>query len=265
MPVLSHRKNLFTKRNFPRIWLSENRRKESALYKMQPIEHRFETGEQLASSLAQSIAADLRVAIAARGKASLVVSGGRTPAVMFAVLGQYELAWNKVWITLTDERWVDAHHADSNEAMLHRTLLQQHAAAAHLVPLKNAATTAKEGEAESGKNINAMPRPFDVVVLGMGDDGHFASLFPQAPQLSHGLDLANKNFCIAVDPITAPHARMSLTLATLLASRRIVIQLLGEGKWQVYQRALQAGEATELPIRAVLNQTKTAVEVYWAK
>ncbi len=228
-------------------------------------EYLFETSEQLATALALSIADDLRAAIAARGKASLVVSGGRTPAQMFAALAQQDLAWNKVWITLADERWVDAHHADSNEALVRRTLLQHHAAAAHFVPLKNSALTAKAGEAECEKKLAAMPRPFDVVVLGMGDDGHFASLFPQAPQLSNGLDPANKHLCIAVDPITAPHARMSLTLSALLASRRIVMQLVGEGKWQVYQRALQDGAEKTLPIRSVLQQTKTPVEVYFSK
>jgi 6-phosphogluconolactonase len=232
---------------------------------MTPIAHRFETGEQLAGLLAQSIAADLRAAITTRGKASLVVSGGRTPAQMFAALARQDLAWDKVWITLTDERWVDAHHADSNEAMLRRTLLQHHAAAAQFVPLKNAAATAVAGEAECEKKLTAVPRPFDVVVLGMGDDGHFASLFPQAQQLSRGLDHANKNRCIAVDPVTAPHARMSLTLAALLDSRRIVLQLSGANKWKVYQQAQLAGEVKDLPIRAVLNQTKTAIEVYWAK
>jgi 6-phosphogluconolactonase len=184
---------------------------------------------------------------------------------MFAALAQQSLAWNKVWITLADERWVDAHHADSNEALVRRTLLQHHAAAAHFVSLKNAAANAKDGEAECEKNILAMPRPFDVVVLGMGDDGHFASLFPQAPQLAAGLDRANKNLCIATDPITAPHARMSLTLSALLNSRRIVIQLAGEGKWKVYQRALQAGVEKELPIRAVIQQTETVVQVYFSK
>ena len=184
---------------------------------------------------------------------------------MFAALSQQDLAWDKVWITLTDERWVDADHADSNEAMLRKTLLRHHAAAAHFVPLKNSATTALAGETECEKKLAAVPRPFDVVVLGMGDDGHFASLFPQAPQLATGLNLANQHLCLAVDPITAPHSRMSLTLAALLNSRRIVMQLSGANKWKVYQQALLAGEIKDLPIRAVLKQQQTPVEVYWAK
>jgi 6-phosphogluconolactonase len=230
-----------------------------------PIEKLFASSELLANDLAQSIADDLRAAIAARGVASLVVSGGRTPAPMFAALAQQSLPWTKIWITLADERWVDASHADSNEALVRRTLLQHHAAAAHFVSLKNAASTAKGGEADCETALTTMLRPFDVVVLGMGDDGHFASLFPQAPQLAAGLEQANKKPCIAVDPITAPHERMSLTLSSLLNSRRIVIQLVGEGKWPVYQRALQAGTEKELPIRAVIQQTKTPVEVYFAR
>lgn len=231
---------------------------------MKPAEIIFDSGEQLAQQLAQSIADDLREAVAARGTASLVVSGGRTPAQMFAVLARQPLAWDKIWITLSDERWVSASHPDSNQAMVQRTLLQHGASAAHFVPLKNSAETAGQGAAESAKAVAAMPRPFDVVVLGMGDDGHFASLFPLAPQLAAGLDLTNRQLCIAVDPVSAPHARMSLTLAALLASRRIVIQLSGTTKLKVIHRALQNGAVEELPIRAILHQAQTLVEIYWS-
>jgi 6-phosphogluconolactonase len=230
-----------------------------------PPEKLFDNGAQLAMALAQSIANDLSAAVAHRGRASLVVSGGRTPVQMFAALSLHKLPWDKVWITLADERWVDAHHADSNEGMLRRHLLQHDAASAHFVPLKNPAAAAKIGESLCEKTLSTVPRPFDVVVLGMGDDGHFASLFPQAPQLEAGLDRANQHLCIATDPITAPHQRMSLTLAALLKSRRIVIQLSGEGKWKVYQRALKTGAEKELPIRAVLKQIETPVDVYFAK
>ncbi|MGB8855076.1 MAG: 6-phosphogluconolactonase [Burkholderiales bacterium] len=231
---------------------------------MKPAEKIFDSGEQLAQQLAQSIADDLRRAVSARGRASLVVSGGRTPARMFAALARQPLAWDKIWITYSDERWVSASHPDSNQAMVQRTLLQHDASAAHFVPLKNSAETAGQGAAECAKAIAAMSRPFDVVILGMGDDGRFASLFPLAPQLAAGLDLTNRQLCIAVDPVSAPHARMRLTLAALLASRRIVIQLSGTTKQTVIHRALQDGAVEELPIRAILRQTQTPVEIYWS-
>jgi 6-phosphogluconolactonase len=229
-----------------------------------PNEFKFADSAALAASLADSIAANLRIALVEHGRASLVVSGGRTPAPFQMALSGHELDWSKVWVTLADERWVDADHADSNEALVRRHLLRDRAVHARLVGLKNAAATPFQGEAECESSLLALPRPFDVVVLGMGDDGHTASLFPQAPQLAKALDMDSGRLCIGVDPVTAPYARMSLTLPALLASRRIAILFHGAAKYDVYRRALQAGPVEALPIRSVLHQHKVPVDVYWS-
>lgn len=227
-----------------------------------PNEFEFDGAEALATALADSVAGSLRSAIAERGQATLVVGGGRTPARFFAALSARVLDWPAVWVSLTDERWVDSDHADSNEALARRHLLRNQAAPARWVGLKNTAATPFEGEIECELAITALPRPFDVVVLGMGDDGHTASWFPRAPQLAQALDIDSRRLCIGIAPLSAPHPRITLTLSALLASRRIVIMFTGAGKHEVYRRALRPGAVEALPIRAVLRQTRAPVDVY---
>jgi 6-phosphogluconolactonase len=228
-----------------------------------PTEHRFDSAQALAQALAQSVAAELRAALQARGSASLIASGGRTPAQFLTLMSQQELDWTKVWVSLADERWVDEDHPDSNAALVRKHLLQNYAVGANFVPLKNAAATTAQGESACTKALEAMLRPFDMVLLGMGDDDHTASLFPQAPHLAQALAMDSGQPCLGVDPVTAPHPRLTLTLAALLASRRIAVLFTAAGKWALYPQALQPGPVEALPVRAVLHQDRVPLEVYW--
>ena len=229
------------------------------------VENGFDSIEDLATALAAQVAQDLARGIEQHGRASLVVSGGQTPAPFFRALARTPLDWGRVAVGLVDERWVACDHEDSNERLVRETLLTHHAAAARFVPMKNAAPSAAAGQPACEAAVADLPRPFDVVVLGMGNDGHTASLFPQAPQLARGLDRALAALTVAVDPVTAPHERMSLTLRGLLDARRVVLLLSGPAKWQVYQRAREAGPPAALPVRAVLAQSEVPVDVYWAR
>ncbi len=216
-----------------------------------------------AATLAAALAADLRAGLVRRAGASLVVSGGRSPTLMFAHLAHHGLDWARVRITLADERWVDSDDPASNEGLVRATLLRGMAAQARFLGLKNAAATPASGAAQAWEAVGAMPRPFDAVVLGMGDDGHTASLFPGSAGLAAGLEDSAPPGCLEMCSPAAPHARLSLNLAALLDSRRIYIQIRGAQKWLVYQRALAAGEVAELPIRAILRQRRVPVEVFW--
>ena len=227
-------------------------------------EHRFPDREALAAALAGEIKVDLEEAIAARGAASLVVSGGKTPARMFQRLSGEKIDWTRTWVTLADERWVETTSEFSNERFARENLLIGSAAAAHFVGLKNPAPTPEAGADWATRALTRVPHPFDVLVLGMGPDGHTASLFPGSMALARGLDPAVPPACIAVNALVAPHARVSMNLAALLDSRRIVVHIEGDAKWAVYQRARTPGTPAELPIRAILQQKEVPVDVYWS-
>jgi 6-phosphogluconolactonase len=218
----------------------------------------------LAAALAGEIKVDLEEAVPARGAGSLVVSGGRTPAAMFQCLRDEKLDWARIWVTLADERWVETTAEASNERFVRENLLVGPAAAAHFVGLKNPAPTPEAGADWATRALTRVPHPFDVVVLGMGDDGHTASLFPGSMALARALDPEAPAACVAINALVAPHARVSLNLAALLDARRIVLHIEGDAKWAVYQRARTPGTAAELPIRAVLQQKEVPVDVYWA-
>lgn len=225
----------------------------------------FTSTSQLDEQLAKQVVTRLREAIEKRGKASLVVSGGRTPKGLFQILSQQKLDWDNVYITLADERWVEPNDDASNERTVRESLLQHDAANAHFIGLKNHHETPFMGEAELEKALQILPLPFDVVILGMGDDGHTASFFPGAEKLKAALDLNSKRLCLGITPLTAPHNRMTLTLATLLNSEHIFVHITGEGKHKVYEQAMTGDDIYQMPIRSVLKQTNVPVDIYWSK
>ncbi|MFT6778844.1 MAG: 6-phosphogluconolactonase [Paraglaciecola sp.] len=223
---------------------------------------KFRTTEQLNTAFARKITKLLRDGIEENGRASLVVSGGRTPADLFNVLSKSNLEWNKVDISLADERWVDNTDEASNEKMLRAKLLINNAVNANFVPLKTAHGDAENAILTCTDNLQKMHTPFDVLILGMGEDGHTASLFPCSQQIAQGLDLESGKTCIAVQPTTAPNQRMSLTLPALLNSNQIFLHLTGESKKEVLNTVLSDEDALVMPIRAVLQNAD--VELVWA-
>ena len=224
----------------------------------------FENTSAQDAELVSKVVDLLSMAIEQHGSASLVVSGGRTPKGFFHLLSQEFLDWSKVTVTLADERWVDADHKDSNEKLVQENLLINEAYVARYVALKNSATSAQAGETSIDQDLSAIGR-FTLVILGMGDDGHTASLFPGSEALNIGLDMESGRQCLAVQPLDAPHERMSMTLPRLLDSEQIIVHISGENKGKVLAMADAGDDRFELPIRAVLQQTITPVSVYWAK
>jgi 6-phosphogluconolactonase len=228
------------------------------------LERKFANAAALTTALAADIASALEEGLSRGRGASLVVAGGRTPAPVFDALSDIELDWEDVWVSLTDERWVDTHMDGSNEHLLRRHLLRNEAAKANFVGLKNKFPDPKSGAAAAWSAVSDVPRPFDFVLLGMGDDGHMASLFPNSPGLTQGLDLKEPPGCLAAVGPAEPRARLSLNLRALLDARRIAVLIVGDAKWQTYQRARQAGPVTEMPVRALSLQQNVPVTVYWS-
>ncbi|MEW9899552.1 6-phosphogluconolactonase [Chitinivorax sp. PXF-14] len=225
-------------------------------------EHLFDQPAELDTALASRIATLIRDAVALRGQASLALSGGRTPQGFFKALAALPLPWESVWITLVDDRWVPNDHADSNERLVRAGLLQGPVAAAHFIPMVNAAATPEAGLAEARAALAALPQPFDAIVLGMGDDGHTASLFPGADELAHGL--SSTELVCAVNPKHAPHARISLTAPTILAARHLFLHITGDNKRKVLAEARTGGAVEAMPIRATIQQDKVPLNVYWS-
>lgn len=223
-------------------------------------EHDFDDGAAAAADLARRIEALLAAATAQRGVAAIALSGGRSPRPVLEALSAAPLEWGKVVVTLVDERWVAPDHADSNERLLRETLLQGAAAAARFVPMKNGAANAYAGQPECEAAFAALPWPLDIVLLGMGEDGHTASLFPGAAELVEGL--STDALTLAVTPPAAPHQRMSMSAKAILSSRHIFLQIGGAAKRAVYDRAMAGGPVEELPIRVALLQDKVPVEVW---
>jgi len=225
------------------------------------IEQHYADAASAVAALVNQVTAQLGAALAARGVASLIVSGGKSPIAFFNALSRQHLDWTNVWISLADERWLEPTSADSNAHLVHEHLRVAEAAAAHFVPLKSSAATPQAGLAASTALLAVIPRPFDVVVLGMGEDGHTASLFPGADGLAAALDANNPAPLVAIDPSSAPYPRISMTLSALLNSRHLFLPLHGASKHVVYYSALREASSERYPITAFLQQKTTTLTV----
>jgi 6-phosphogluconolactonase len=225
-------------------------------------QHLFATGTQTAAALAAAVAQSLKEGLRQRGRASLVVSGGRTPVPFLDQLSSHQLDWSGVTVNLADDRCVPANHADSNEGLVRRHLLQGAAATARLLPLVDLGATPETQLVTAEHALATAPRPFDVVVLGMGEDGHTASLFPGAPETAAALDTRRPQRLAAVTPPKAPHRRISLTLRALLDTRLLAIQIEGESKRTAIELAARSAPAQH-PIAAVLRQDLVPVQLFY--
>ncbi|MCC2655286.1 MAG: 6-phosphogluconolactonase [Panacagrimonas sp.] len=225
----------------------------------------FPDAAHLVQALADDVAAQLRAAIDARGGALIALSGGSSPKPLFARLAQQAtLPWDRVTVAQVDERWLPVTHADSNARLISEHLLQGPATAARFVPMKNEADSPQAGQAACEATLRGLPLPFDLVLLGMGDDGHTASWFPHAPRLADALR-SDGPLCIATDapsPPQAPYPRMTLTLAAVASARRRVLLLQGRGKLEVLRKAQQVGPVDEMPIRALLRSGSPSLEIW---
>jgi 6-phosphogluconolactonase len=223
--------------------------------------HEFDNSEVLANALADHVAERLGAAISSNphGTATLVVSGGKSPVAFFKALAQKPLEWSKVCVSLADERWVPTEHADSNEGLLKRFLLQGPAAQAGFFSLYRATTTVDEAAAETDKALTELPK-IDVLILGMGDDGHTASLFPDSPHLKEALDLNSDRRCLPMLAPTVPHQRLTLTRPVLASAATTILSVSGQAKLDTLRAALSGDDLAEMPVRAFLNPS---LEIYW--
>lgn len=219
----------------------------------------FESREALAQALASAVAAQLLKAIKARDKALLIVSGGSTPVAFFQTLAQQSLPWENLTVMLADERWVDPAHTDSNEKLVREHLLAAQPQV-HLFSLAPQSGEAlQQGAQRLQQALTALALTPDMSILGMGEDGHTASLFPNHPALEAGLNPQGDVLCLAIDDSPKPPPqRITLTAALLNQSRSLMLHITGDAKRVVYE------QGAALPARRLLEQHGTPATIYWA-
>ncbi|RAZ85684.1 6-phosphogluconolactonase [Mesorhizobium hawassense] len=222
----------------------------------------FADRPQLAAALAGQVAALLTNAIAQRGTALLAVSGGTTPAKFFAALSAIPIAWDKVTVTLVDERFVPPSSPRSNAGLVAANLLQNEAAAARFVPLYHEAASIEDAAAADSEALRSLPWPLDVVILGMGGDGHTASFFPDAGNLDELLDPASRRIVLPVHAASGGEPRLTLSMARIIAAGFVALHIEGEDKRTAFNGAM--GPGMKKPIRRVLEAAPRPTEVFWA-
>lgn len=223
----------------------------------------FDTVAAMADHLAAEVSSRLRTAVEERGGALIAVSGGRFSRHLFEAMSGHRLPWPRITLVLADERWVDRDDDLSNEKLVRDHLLQGTAADARLLGLKGSGVRPEDDQAGIEATLAALPFPFDLVLLGMGDDGHTASLFPSAPadELKRALVAPDGARVAVIHPPVSTVTRVTLTLPTLLHARRIVLHIPGRSKLATYRQAMQAGPIEAMPVRGILRQQTVPVDV----
>jgi 6-phosphogluconolactonase len=222
----------------------------------------FASSRALAEAAADAVVRRLAGGIAEHGRASLVVTGGRSPGAVYDRLVEAPVDWARVVVALSDERMVPPDSPDANARLLRERLFRGAAVRAAFIPLWREGASADEAAAAAEPAIRALP-PFDAVLLGMGEDGHIASLIPGDPRLAEGLDPDGARLTQGVPAgLGKPSlARVTLTVAALLQAREILLLIAGDAKREVLDAALAGAD---LPVRAILNQDRAPVRVLWS-
>ncbi|WP_340644983.1 6-phosphogluconolactonase [Phenylobacterium sp.] len=212
----------------------------------------------LAAAAAEATVTALDAGLKARGQASLIGTGGRSPAPVYDALRDAELDWARVTVGLSDDRFLPPASPDSNERLVRERLLQGRAAAAAFLPLYSSAPDPQACADVAEPSIRALA-PFDMLFLGMGEDGHIASLIPGSPVMEAGLDPEGGRFVIGIpgDVGSPPVARISLTLPALLAARTTLILIRGPLKREIVE------QGSGLPVHRLVKQAKAPLRVLW--
>jgi len=216
--------------------------------------------------LAKDVANRLFQVLMEKPRASLAVSGGATPITFFQALSKFRLDWTRIDVLLVDERWVPVSDLSSNEALVKKYLLQNEARTAKFIPMKTKAETPEEGLSECEANMAKLSLPLDIVVLGMGLDGHTASLFPDMPNLAEAL-AEDAPRCIVARPENAECPRMSLSARMIYGASLVILHLGSLSKRKLLHKAFNLTDAKEdamkMPIWGVAG--KTDLEIYWCR
>lgn len=224
----------------------------------------MKTRKEIEIELSTLICSKLKNAIDTKGCASLLVSGGSTPVQLFQELSTKNINWSKVNVIPVDERFLPDSNPDQNGNLIKQHLLQNNASVANFQPLILNSEDAELNLSLVKSSIEEILQPFTVVILGMGTDGHTASLFPCSAELDHGLDLGSNDDLIITNPKSAPYQRISFTRKALLNTENLYLHCYGEEKKQLLDR-LESNSEKKHPIKAFIAQSNIKPEIFWSK
>jgi 6-phosphogluconolactonase len=211
---------------------------------------------------AELMAKSIRSCLDRQDRCSIVVSGGSTPGPCFDSLSQMPLEWPRVTVIPSDERWVPADHPDSNERLIRERLLVNKAASGQVLPLFRKDVEPPAAVSLIEQDLAELATPVSCALLGMGEDGHFASLFPDLDGLKQALEPNSGEPCLVVKTASSPHLRISLSLAFLLESEAIVLLIFGAAKRRVFDAAATGN--TAYPIESLIWRGDGRLTVLWA-
>lgn len=224
--------------------------------------HFYDTPDDAAQALANAVAEHLSERLLIAPRASLVVSGGSTPLPFFEALREKPLDWARIDVLLADERWVPEDDKASNTRLVREHLLQGPASEARYLSLKQPGETPADGLAAVEAMLEDLRLPLDVLILGMGIDGHTASLFPDAPELDQALDTDSAEIVAAMTPPSQPQKRITLTLRALSRAGFTALHLKGDDKLKTLKTACSdIDKVREMPVRAFL---KPGLQIFWS-
>jgi 6-phosphogluconolactonase len=224
----------------------------------------YDSLDELAEAVAGDVAFIIESAVDARDASLIAVPGGTTGPAVFGKLASQKLQWKKVTIIPTDDRLVPMDDERSNVRSLARAFLPL---GARVIPIAADIADYKLAGNSADARLQDLPWPPDLVWLGMGKDGHTASIFP-GPDLLAALDApkARRAMGVMPDPLPAeaPVARVTLTRASILSARTVLITITGDEKRAVLEQAIADGQSSRLPIGRVLAEAEQPIDIHWA-
>jgi 6-phosphogluconolactonase len=227
----------------------------------------FPTLDAWAATIAGRLEETLGAAVLDRGRALFAGPGGSTPAPVYERLSRADIGWDRIAVTLVDERYVPETDPESNARLIRDTLLQGPAAAARFIPLYHAEVTVDRAAAVAARALAEAGGRFDAVLLGMGEDGHICSMFPNSPTLKTLLTPTLKPTVLGVphgrDGAAPSLERISITLPYLMSAGRVILGLKGAAKRSVFEREADGDPAVQ-PIAAMIA-AKVPLEVVWTE
>jgi 6-phosphogluconolactonase len=224
----------------------------------------YEDAGEMADAVAGDVGFIIDSALDARSSALVALPGGKTPLAALAKLAERPIKWKDVTVIPTDDRLVAVDDERSNARMLAKTFMPR---GARVVPIATALDDYRQAGNAADARLQDLPWPPDLVWLGMGSDGHTASIFA-GPDFQNALDAPKARRAVGVmpDPLPedAPVPRVTLTRAAILSARTILIAIQGAEKRTLLEGAIADGHSSRLPIGRVLAEAEQAIDIHWA-